>query len=102
MIHGTESSPSDFRTKNNNALIKHIHGAVNSGYIHEPFSAQNIERWMSEFNIRQDDGSKYSEGYAATLLSCSLIKKKMTKNRNSKWLRRRISDEGIYLYWFEV
>ena len=82
------------------ALIKKIHDAVKNGFIEEPFTAHNVEDWMAEHEIMKGDGTPYSEGYVATLLSDSLIKPIKTKNRNSKWLRRRRNDDGIYEYWF--
>ena len=56
---------------------------------------------MREYDIRKGNGEKYPRSIAATLLSNSLIKKKKTTNRNSKWLHRRINDKGEYEYWFD-
>ena len=82
------------------ALIKRIQEAVRVGLIEQPFTEWDVEDWMSEYNIRKEDGTKYKEGYVATLLSNSLIKEKKTKNRNSKWLHRRKNENGIYVYRF--
>ena len=91
-----------FKAQNTSALIKRIHDAVKTGHIIEPFSGRSIKNWMDQYKIMKDDGTPYSKGYKPTsLLSDSLIKPVKTKNTNSKWLRRRRNDDGIYEYWFE-
>lgn len=82
------------------ALIKQIHDAVKTGVIEEPFTVQDIQWWMEEKDIRKEDGTKYSKGYPASLLSDSVKKKKKTKNRNSKWLKQRKNENGKFEYWF--
>ena len=82
------------------ALIRRIQEAVRKGFIEQPFTEWDVEDWMSEYNIRKEDGTKYKEGYVANLLCNSLIKEKKTMNRNSKWLHRRKNKDGIYEYWF--
>lgn len=102
----SESCVVNFRAPDNRpsdmsyALIKRIHDAVKSGDLDEPFTSHDIEIWMARYEIRKEDGTKYKEGYAANLLYNSLIKKKKTKNRNSKWLHRRKNGNGLYEYWF--
>ena len=83
------------------ALIKKIHDAVKNGFIEEPFTAQDVSDWMAKYKIMKEDGTPYSKGYVTTLLSDSVIKAKKTKNRNSKWLKRSINENGIYEYWFD-
>ena len=82
------------------ALIHLIHIAVKAGDIKEPFTAQDIERWMKQNDIRKPNGDKYSDGYPASLLSDSVKKKKKTKNRTSKWLKQGKNENGICEYWF--
>lgn len=82
------------------ALIKRIHVAVKEGFLKQPFTAQEVEKWMVDYDIRKEDGEKYKAGYVATLLSTSYIRKKMKKNRNSIWLDRRKNIDGIFEYWF--
>lgn len=95
-IKARDNRPSDMSM----ALIKRVHDAVKAGYIHEPFTAKNVEIWMIENHIRKEDGTKYKDGYVATLLSTSYIGKRMKKNRNSICLDRRKNKDGIFEYWF--
>lgn len=88
------------KPKIKNPLIKQLRDAVNANLITTPFSAQAVEQWMMKYNIRKDNGEMYSNRYAATLLSDSLIKDRQTKNRNSRWLKRRKTHDGTYEYWF--
>lgn len=95
-----EQRPRDNSRQCSNPLIKQLHDAVKAGDINESLTAHSVEQWITKYNIRKGDGTRYKEGYAVNLLSNSLIKNKTTKNRNSKWLNRRINSAGVYEYWF--
>ena len=82
------------------ALIKRAQEAVNDGDMNEPFTVKIFESWMAEYNIRKEDGTKYKDGYVATLLSNSYVMKKNTTSRNSLWLDRRMNQDGVFEYWF--
>jgi hypothetical protein len=83
------------------ALIKRIHDAVKTVDIRQPFTVRHVVTWMSENNIRKEDGTKYKEGYVATLLSNSYINKKNITSKNSIWLDRRFNNKDcVYEYRF--
>jgi hypothetical protein len=85
------------------ALIKRIHDSVKAGFIERTFTVYDVEKWITENNIRKGDGTIYKKGYVATLLSSSYIGKKNNTNRNSIWLDRRFNkSKGVYEYWFYV
>ena len=91
-----DNRPSDM----SNSLIAQLRKAVKEKFINELLTVKKVESWMTEHDIRQENGTRYKKGYAANLLYNSLIKEKKTKNRNSKWLHRRKNENGHYEYWF--
>ena len=96
-----DQSPGGKRRHYSNPLIKQIHCAVIAEYIDEPFTGQDIEQWMAQYDIRKGDGTKYKNFNASSFLSNSYIKKKNRTNRNSVWLDRRFNkSKGVYEYWF--
>jgi hypothetical protein len=91
----------DREEEKSNPLIRQLHEAVCDGSVSSRLTLNQLRNWMREYDIRKGNGEKYRESYPAALLSNSLIKKKKTKNTNSKWLHRRINDKGEYEYWFD-
>jgi hypothetical protein len=88
-------------SKISNPLIKQLHDAVNGGDTSEPITAHSLTQWMSTFNIRKGDGTKYKNFNAGSFLSSSYIGKKNRTNRNSIWLDRCFNiSKGIYGYSF--
>jgi hypothetical protein len=91
----------DREEEKSNPLIWQLREAVSNDFIKRRFTLTLMRNWMHEYDIRKGNGEKYAESYPAALLSNSLIKKKKTKNTNSKWLHRQLNDDGEYEYWFD-
>jgi hypothetical protein len=89
------------RRQYSNPLIKQLHDAVKAGNINEMFTAHSLTQWMSTFDIRKGDGTKYKNFKAGSFLSSSYIKKKNKTNRNSVCLDRHFNiSKGVHEYWF--
>jgi len=98
---GLTSSTADRDEQRSNPLIRQLHEAVWDDFIKRRFTLTLMRNWMRQYDIRKGNGKKYADSYPAALLSNSLIKKKKTKNTNSKWLHRQLNDDGEYEYWFD-
>ena len=64
-------------------LIKQIYEATVNGYLVEPFTFQDLTRWMKENKIVKDDGEQYAVKSIESILSNSDIKNRPTSNKNS-------------------
>jgi len=71
------------------SLINKIRSAVKSGKIKEPFSTQDIEKWVRGNNIKKPNGKPYAKSSVRSILSNSDKKNMPTSNKNKKCLTSR-------------
>lgn len=82
-------------------LIKQIHEATINGHLIQPFTTQDLKRWMDVNNITKDDGEMYADASIDAILSNSDRKNRPTSNKNIKILKSSLNSHGIKEYWFD-
>jgi len=82
-------------------LIQQIYSATETGYLEQPFTVQDLKKWINEMEIVKSDGNKYAESSINAILSNSDTKNTPTSNRNTKRLKSNINKDGEYEYSFE-
>lgn len=82
-------------------LISKIYEATMNGDLVEPFTTEDLKRWMKKRQIVKDDGEEYADASINAILSNSDTKNKPTSNKNIKLLNSRLNDHRIKEYWFD-
>ena len=81
-------------------LITKVKHAVLNKQISEPFTTEDVMRWMNKHEIRKDDGSTYKESSVKALLPNSSVKNRDSSNRNAKFLEYGFNeDTNLQEYW---
>lgn len=81
------------------ALITKLKIAVQDGRLPLVFTLEDVKRWFREENPKKADGSPYRQDLA-TLLSHAVVRE--TSNRDSKFLRCKIGDDGVKRFWLDL
>lgn len=76
-------------------LLEKLKQAVNDGHIHQPFTTEDLKRWISTAGIINDHtGSNYSQTYVEGFLSSSTVGSTSTKS--DKALKKLGTDPESY------
>lgn len=67
----------------------------------EPFTTDDLKRWVAENNILKDDGKEYAPASIDAILANSDVSNSPTTNRNIKMMKSRLNKSGHKEYWFE-
>lgn len=81
-------------------LIKQICEAVEAGQLVQPFTTQDLKKWMKKMHIVKDNGAEYAASSIDAILSNSNKKNTPTSNLNIKVLQSRRNKEGNNEYYF--
>lgn len=81
-------------------LIEKIFEASQTGDLTQPFTVEDLKRWMTAKNIVKADGEPYAPSSIDAILSNSDTKNVPTSNKNRKVLQSRAVEGGKYEYWF--
>ncbi len=81
-------------------LIKQICRATEAGYLREPFTVEDVRKWVENSAIVKDDGSPYAKSSISSLLSNSATRNRGSSNRNFKCLVATINQDGKHEYRF--
>ena len=83
------------------ALITQVAKAVGKSKLREPFTTQDIKRWIVANKILSDRGIPYSSNYLNSILSNSDLKNRSSRTRRVRLLRSRVNVKGKKEYWFD-
>ena len=83
------------------SLIEQIFKATQSGLLNEPFTTEDIKKWIKNSNIVKNDGSQYAEASINAILSNSDVANNPTTNKNKKCLKSNVDKSGKKLIAFK-
>lgn len=81
------------------SLIFQIRAAKESGLLVEPFTTEDVTKWVAENRITKNNGEPYAKSSIKAILSNSDMANVPTSNKNTKLLNSTVNFNRKYYYF---